>query len=432
MPDLSENAATQRKGPFAGIRVLDLTQIIAGPFGCMMLADLGAEVIKVEPPGGEPWRLIAQFMPGESKSFQSLNRGKRSLVVKLDDPRGQAVVHRLIPTIDVVVTNFRPDVPARLRVDYETLSAIRPDLVYIDNTAFGRQGPWADLPGYDIVAQAVTGLMAGEGKVSDRGHPLYIVSSPVADYSTGLAIAWAVSAALFHRERTGEGQLVQSSLLATALALQGGVVMENPKADSEFREPARERRRALQREGAPYAEQTRVRRAPGRGGMFYRAYRTKDGAIAIGALSKSLREKARRALESDFLGQEDPDYDPHDPAFVAKARRAAREVEERMQTRTTAEWLQVLGREGVPAGAVQFPEEMAGDPQVRANGLMVELEHELSGPQTTVAPILKFSTAGAPELRASPPLGRDTDACLLELGYAADEIGKLREEGIVG
>ncbi|MBW2282835.1 MAG: CoA transferase [Deltaproteobacteria bacterium] len=426
------DSKTPRNGPFDGIRVLDLTQIIAGPFGCMMLADLGAEVIKVEPPGGEPWRQVAPFMPGESKSFQSLNRGKRSLAIRLDDPRGQAIVHRLIPTIDVVVTNFRPDVPARLRVDYETLSAIRPDLIYVDNTAFGREGPWADLPGYDIVAQAVTGLMAGEGKVNDRGHPLYIVSSPVADYSTGLAIAWAASAALFHRERTGEGQRVESSLLATALALQGGVVMENPKADDAFRTPARERRRALQQEGAPYAEQARARSAPGRGGMFYRAYRTRDGAIAIGALSPPLREKARRALESDFLGQEDPDYDPHDPEFLAKARRAAREVEERMQTRTTAEWLQVLGREGVPAGPVQFPEEMSEDPQVRANGLMVDLVHDVSGPQTTVGPILKFSTAGAPEPRSSPPLGRDTDTCLRELGYPADEIDDLRAAGIVG
>ena len=420
-----------RSGPFSGVRVLDLTQIIAGPFGCMMLADQGAEVIKVEPPGGEPWRQIAQFMPGESKSFQSLNRGKRSLVVRLDESRGQDIIHALIPSIDVVITNFRPDVPARLRVDYETLRAIRPDLVYVDNTAFGRRGPWAELPGYDIVAQAVTGLMAGEGKVSDRGHPLYIVSSPVADYATGLAIAWAASAALFHRERTGEGQLVQSSLLATALALQGGVVMENPKADADFRTPARERRRELERGGAPYAEQARVRAAPGRGGLFYRAYRTKDGAVAIGALSKPLRAKARRALETDFLGQEDPDYDPKNPDFINKARRAARAVEARMLTRTTAEWLAALSREGVPAGPVQFPEEMAFDAQVRANELMVELDHELSGPQQAVGPILKFSTAGAPELRASPPLGRDTDACLGEIGYAPEQIAELREAGVV-
>ena len=163
----------------------------------MMLADMGAEVIKVEPPGGEQWRAIAPFMPGESKTFQSLNRGKQSLVLKLDDPRGREVVHRLVPSIDVVVTNFRPDVPARLGIDYPTLRELRADLIYIDNTAFGRKGPLAMRPGYDIVVQAVTGLMASDGKLDENGTPRP-TSPAVADFSTGLAIAWAVSLALFH------------------------------------------------------------------------------------------------------------------------------------------------------------------------------------------------------------------------------------------
>ena len=418
-------------GPLAGIRVLEFSEIIAAPFGGMLLSDMGADIIKVEPPEGEPWRLIAQFVPTESRPFISLNRGKRSLTLDLTKPEAKKIVSRLVPDMDVVLVNYRPDVASKLGIDYDTLSAMNPRLIYCDNTAFGRRGPWAELPGYDIIAQAVTGLMAGEGKVSGRGDPLYIVASPLADYSTGIAIAWAVSAALFHRERTGEGQLVESSLLATALAIQGGVVMENPKADAAFRTPARERRRALQAEGAPYAEQVRARVAPGRGGMFYRAYRTADGAVAIGALSKPLREKARRALETGFLGQEDPEYDPHDPGFLDKARRATREVEERMQQRSTAEWLAVLAREGVPAGPVQFPEEMAFDAQVRANELMVDLNHELSGPQRTVGPILKFGAAGRPELTASPPLGRDTDACLGEIGCAESEIRELRANGVV-
>jgi crotonobetainyl-CoA:carnitine CoA-transferase CaiB-like acyl-CoA transferase len=420
------------RGPLAGIRVLDLTQIIAGPFGCMMLADLGAEVIKLEPLGGETWRHVASYRPGESKGFQSLNRGKRSLVVRLDDPRGQEVVHRLIGSIDVVVTNYRPDVPSRLRIDYETLASIRPDLIYIDNTAFGRRGPWAKLPGYDIVAQAVTGLLAGEGKVDEQGNPLYIVSTAVADFSTGLAIAWAATTALYHRERTGEGQRVETSLLATALAIQGSAVMEHPEADASFRAPARERRRKLEREGASYPELLRARTAPGRGGLFYRAYRTKDGAIALGALSPPLRAKARRALETDFLGPEDPQYDPLSEEFRVRARQAAREVEERMRTRTTAEWMAILQREGVPAGPVRFPEDLSSDPQVEANELMVDVEHELSGPQRMVAPLLRFSSAGRPALHAAPPLGRDTDACLREAGYSNSEIEVLRREGVVG
>ena len=222
-------------GPLNGIRILEFTQIIAGPFACQNLADMGAEVIKVEPPEGEPWRIAQQFMPGESKWFQSLNRGKKSLVLSLTDERAQKVVHDLIPDIDVVVINYRPDVGARLNIDYETLSAIRPDLIYVDNTAFGREGPWAHRPGYDIVVQAVTGLMAGEAKVTGDGSPEMMTSSPVTDYATGLAIAWATTAALFHRERTGEGQLVEASLLATALSMQGNTVMELPVADAVMR-----------------------------------------------------------------------------------------------------------------------------------------------------------------------------------------------------
>ena len=217
-------------GPLVGIRVLEFTQIIAGPFACQNLSDMGAEVIKVEPPGGEPWRQFSQFMPGEAKFFQSLNRGKKSLVLKLQDRAAQEVVRALMPRIDVVVVNYRPDVPKRLGIDYETLSAIKPDLIYVDNTAFGRRGPWAHRPGYDVVVQAFSGLMAGEGKVKGAAPDL-IRATPVADYGTGVAIAWGVCAALFHRERTGEGQLIQSSLLKTALAFQGSVVFDLPAAD---------------------------------------------------------------------------------------------------------------------------------------------------------------------------------------------------------
>ena len=174
-------------GPLDGIRVLEFTQIIAGPLGCMLLADLGAEVIKVEPPQGEPWRLQGQFIPLESKTFQSLNRGKRSLSLDVSRPEAQAAIHRLVQDMDVVVINYRPDVAARLSIDYDTLRAIKPNLIYLDNTAFGREGPWADRPGYDIVVQAASGLTAAVGKTDDKGTP--IVGPAVADATTGYAVA---------------------------------------------------------------------------------------------------------------------------------------------------------------------------------------------------------------------------------------------------
>ena len=414
--------------PLEGIRVLDLTQVIAGPFGCMMLADMGAEVIKVEPPGGESWRTIAEFMPLESKTFQSLNRGKRSLVLKLDDERAQQVVHRLIPSIDVVVTNYRPDVPARLKIDYATLSKIKPNLIYIDNTAFGRRGPLAQRPGYDIVAQAATGLMVTGGKIDASGAPRPI-SPAIADFSTGLTIAWAATTGLYHRERTGEGQLIETSLLATSLALQGGAVMELPRADAA-RQKARERRRELQAQNASFEELIAVRRAGAGGGLYYRAFRTRDGAIAVGALSAGLRAKLRRAVGTDFLGRDDPEFDANDPGFREKSRAATAEVEKKMLHKTTAEWLEIMEREGVPASRVQFPEDMSENEQVRANDLIVELEHPLSGPQKAVGPILKLS-GYKPQLRSSPPLGADTDECLREAGYSDAQIAELRRDGVV-
>ena len=236
------------------------------------------------------------------------------------DPRAQEIIHRLIPTVDVVVINYRPDVAARLNIDYESLAAIKPDLIYVDVTAFGRNGPWANRPGYDIVVQAVSGLMASDAKLAADGRPEQITATAVADYGTGLAIAWAVTSALFHRERTGEGQLVEATLLGTALAFQGSSVMELPAADQTLRNPLRERRLALKAAGASYSEMLGVSRtlrvAPH---IYYRTYRTKDGAVVVGALSPSLWAKVRAALNTDFLGSADPNYDVQNPTYMAWA-----------------------------------------------------------------------------------------------------------------
>ena len=420
-------------GPLAGIRVLEFTQIIAGPFGCMMLADQGAEVIKVEPPGGEPWRQFAPFAPDESKVFQSLNRGKQSLVISASDVRAQEIVHRLIPTVDVVVINYRPDVAKRLNIDYETLSAIKPELIYVDLTAFGRKGPWSNRPGYDIVVQAVSGLMAGDAKLAPDGRPEQITATAVADYGTGLAIAWAVTSALFHRERTGEGQLVEATLLGTALAFQGSAVMELPAADATLRNPQREKRRKIKAEGATFAEMLAVSRiartAPN---IYYRTYRTSDGAIAVGALSSSLWAKVRKALGTDFLGNADPNYDVTNAEYVEWASQQVAAIEEVVAQRTSAEWLKIFEREGVPVGPVNFSDELSSDPQVLANDLVVELEHEISGPQTMVAPILKFHKSPMKAQGASPVLGRDTTHWLRETGYSEEEIATYYAEGVVG
>ena len=222
-------------GPLEGIRVLDFTQIIAGPLAGRLLADLGADVIKIEPPGGEPWRFNLSFSPTESRGFIEYNRGKRSLPLDLTEDGAQRILRRLVPESDVALLNFRPDVAAKLGVDYETLAVLNPGLVYCELTGYGRQGPEAHLPGYDMILQAMTGLMASEGKVAD-GVPQQITSTPLIDTTAGFCLAWSVCAALYSRERTGQGQKIETSLLASGLALMGPRFLQVEPLDGESRQ----------------------------------------------------------------------------------------------------------------------------------------------------------------------------------------------------
>lgn len=414
-------------GPLTGIRVLDLTQIIAGPLGCMLLADLGAEVIKVEPADGDPWRLTSQFMPGESKPYQSLNRGKQSVALDLSRPECQEAVHRLARTCDVAVINARPDVAQRLGVDYESLKRERPDIIYVDSTAFGRKGPWAHRPGYDIVAQAASGLLMHRLWVDEDGFPALSGTAAPADFTTGYAIALGVCAALVHRMRTGEGQLVETSLLANALVLQGSSFMSNPAADADRRADFLDDLRASREQGEPFDQFVRRRKARGEAvvgfGMYYRGYKTKDGALTVGCLSPGTRDRFRRALQIE------------DPLEGSAARVAPTEViraiEKMFTERTTDEWMELFDRYAVPASPVWFVEEMVENPQVVENGYVVELDHELTGPQWMAAPPIKMSVTPPAAQGASPPLGRDTRKWLLELGLTNEQIDELAAAGAV-
>ena len=421
-------------GPLSGIRVLEFTQIIAGPFACQNLADMGAEVIKVEPPEGEAWRVFNQFIPGEGKYFQSLNRGKYSLVLNLQHPEAQEIVHKLIPEIDVVIINYRPDVPKKLNIDYETLQHFRKDLIYVDNTAFGRKGPNSDKPGYDIIAQALSGLMVNEGKYDAvTGTPKNIASPPIADYGTGIAIAWGVCAALYHREKTGEGQLIESNLLQTALAFQGSHVMDLPAADT-LKYERMENVHQLQEKGASYPELIDAHNPLSQlseGNIYYRPYSTRDGAIAVGALSSSLWTKVRAALGTNFLGMADPEFNPQDSSWVSSAREEVQKIEEHVQSKTTKEWEKIFTEHGVPNGALNFPEDLINDEQVIQNDGIIHLTHDLSGEQRQVGPLLKMSKTPLGANLASPPLGRDTESILSNAGYSIEQIEKLRTNGTI-
>ena len=419
-------------GPLDGIKVVEFTEIIAGPFAGMLLSDMGAEVIKVEPPWGDPWRGTQPISPTESRVFMAYNRGKRSITLDLTTAAAADVLSRLIPQVDVAIVNYRPDVAAKLGVDYEALASLNPGLIYCENTAFGRQGPDSYRPGYDMILQAMTGIMTAESKVSN-GAPVHVVSSPFVDTSAGICLAWCVCAALYHREKTGQGQKVETTLLGLALAMLGMRFVEVEALDREKLATTLESLAALRGAGVPYPELLQIYEADHPvtpGNIYYRSYQTADGVVSLGCLSDPLRQRLL-----DILGltdiRFDPYYDPRSEEAAAYGEKLMRQAEEVFLTRTAAEWLALLDERGIPAGPVRFIEEVFDDPQVQANGLVSELEHRDAGRLRMVGPLAKFSET---PLDVSPPpaLGQHTDEVLRELGYTAEEIDHWRAEGTLG
>ncbi|MGE0229183.1 MAG: CaiB/BaiF CoA transferase family protein [Dehalococcoidia bacterium] len=422
-------------GPLDGIKVLDITQVVAGPFCGVVLADLGADVIKVEPPGGESTRRNGAFMPGESKGYHSLNRGKRSLVVDLTKAEGKALIHRLMPSIDVFIINARPSVPAKLQLDYATLSGLRPDLIYVENTGFGTEGPGADRSGSDIVAQAYSGLMAGDAKVDEWGAPLMITATAPADYLAAVSAAVGVCAALFHRSLTGEGQKVSTSLLQAGLVLQGTFVAKLPVFDAMAIEPMFERVSEARAQGRSYEEQLEIRAQAGilnkAFRLWYGGYRVKDGALILGALTPLNQQQMRRAIGLEDDPTSSPDFNALDPANDVVVEQVRERIRQIMLTRTMDEWIERFDHEGAPVSKVNFPEEMAYDPQVEAMGYMLDFDHPLTGPERMVGPVVQLSKTHVGSTRPSPPLGGHTDEVLAEFGLTADEVAGLRSGGVV-
>ena len=418
-------------GALDGIKIIEFTQIIAAPFGGMLLADMGAEIIKVEPLEGEPWRLHTEFIPKESKTFIGLNRGKKSLPLDLQSPEGLEIAQKLVADADVVIINARPDVPKNLGIDYETLSQINPKIIYCDNTAFGRRGPHGYRPGYDLIVQAMSGLLAADNKVVD-GVPQQVTATAVADYTTGVAIAWGVSAALFSREKTGKGQKIDTTLLSTSLLIQGGF-MELEDHGKDEKDELVETLGALREAGLPYTsllEQQQVY-SPFNTAfrIYYTTYQTSNDVIAIACLSNRLRKKA-----ADAIGVIDPrfsdDFDPDDPDSIDAIESLSEQIKSILITKTCQEWLAIFDDAGVPAGPVRFIQELTDDEQVIANDMVVEVNHSLAGKVRMAGPMIQMSETPLEAKSASPALGEHTDQIMLELGYSEEEITDLRSRNI--
>ena len=390
----------ESKGPLAGIKVLDLSSYIAAPYGCTLLADLGAEIIKVEPPGGDTLRHYPSSLQQESRAFLGINRSKCDILVDAKSPEGRVILHRLAANADVFVHNFRPSVPARLGIDYDTLKTINPRLIYCALTGYGQTGPMKDKAGYDQVLQALTGICEFQGEA--KGQPEIVYGSMV-DFYAGSLIAYGVTAALYHRERTGEGQCVNLSLLATALAMQSARFVW---ADGEPRDASRDLR----------------------SGGITGIHPTKEGQIYISANTPHFWRALCELIELPDLA-ESPRYDSvrkraeHAGEIVPKIRAA-------LLTKTAIEWEEIFG-DKVPNCAVRTIEDMFDHPQVVAEQLVNKFDHPTVGSYRGLANPIKFSACELPKPFAAPVLGQHTEEILRGCDYSRDEIDALKTAGIV-
>lgn len=414
-------------GALEGVRILDCTQIIAGPLAASLLTEMGADVVKVEPLEGEPWRLQAEIIPKESKAYLSQNRGKRGIAMDLKNPASAPIKEALIRWADVLITNYRPGVPEELGIDYESARRIKPDIIYCENTAFGKLGPDANRRGYDIVAQAMSGLTTSNPNVQN-GLPMQVGFAP-ADVVTGVAMAWAISAALFHRQRTGEGQAINSSLMLTALALQAGS-REIAAFDTEPRERRLAAINAARSRGAAIDEVYAERRAlmpELAGNVYYRPYKTADSYVVVGCLGPGPRQRFRAALQFT-----DPRYEPgFDPANLKEvAQQLIQHCEAKFLEHPNDFWIAYLDQRDIAVGPVRFIEEMWQDPQVQANGFLIDYEHTLLGPLRGPAPMIQMSATPTRVQRAAPALGEHTVEVLLEAGFSQLQIDEFQRDGL--
>ena len=387
-------------GPLTGVTVLDLCSYLAGPYGCTLLADLGADVIKIESPQGDMLRQFPSSLPGEARFFLGTNRGKRALALDLKQKEGLAVLHRLVEGADVLVENFRPSVPARLGIDYPRLRRINPRLVYAGLTGYGDEGPLSDKGGFDQVLQCLSGMAVFQGGGADKPQ---LVLGSVLDYFTSALLAYGVAAALYHREKTGTGQYLSLSLLRSALTIQAGRFVW---AESESREVARD---------------------SGTGGLTG-IHPTKQGALYI-----SVHSNHFWAALCELIGKPDLAQDPRCASMRSRAEHAAElvpEVRAALGQKTALEWEEIFG-ERVPCAAVRTIEDMFDHPQVLAEGLVTTLEHPVVGCYRTMTKPVKLSDTPGPEPTAAPTFGQHGDEVLAEHGFTPTQIAALRERGIV-
>jgi crotonobetainyl-CoA:carnitine CoA-transferase CaiB-like acyl-CoA transferase len=388
------------KLPLSRFKVIDLTRVRAGPTCVRQLSDWGAQVIKVEASEGDGGLGGDRHGP----DFQNLHRNKRSMTLNLKKPEGLQILKALVKDADVLVENYRPDVKFRLGIDYETLKPVNPRLVYASISGFGQTGPYRERPGVDQIAQGMGGLMSITGL---PGQGPVRVGIPIADLSAGIFAAMGILIALIEREESGEGQFVESSLLSAQIAML------------DFQA----------------SRWTIAKDVPGQAGNNHPTsipsgvFRTKDGHINIASAGQELFARMCGALGCPTLAQ-DPDY-ANGKGRLKNRDRLNAIIEEVTATKTSAEWIDILNRAGVPSGPIYKMNEVFTDPQVQHLGIVQPVEHPTLGRLDLVGQAVTLSRTPSRLRSATPERGAHTDEVLRDLGYDADTVARFHRDGVV-
>lgn len=395
------------KGPLSKIIILDLSRMLSGPFGSMILADLGAEVIKIEDPeGGDKTRTMGpKLSEGQSAYFLSINRNKKSLTLDLRKEKGREIFYELVKISDVVFENFRSGVLERLGCDYETLKGINPKIISCSISSFGHTGPDKDLPGFDLILQARGGAMSITG---EPGRPPVRMGIPTGDLAGAMYAALAVVAALFSREKKGTGQKIDVSLLDCQASFLT-YVAQYYILDGKVPEPIGSGHQTV---------------------VPYQAFKTKDEYIVIAIFVEKFWEKLCRVLGLENLIK-DAKFCTNDLRRENK-RELLPILEQKFLEKTAAEWIKILADEGIPSAPVNTVDKVLSDPQLLARNMLVEVDHPVHGKVKVLGNPMKMSALKEETFAAAPCLGEHTREILSELlGYSEEQIEKLKEEKLI-